>query len=296
MLDMDALFLGGGMANIEELRPVGHQRVMDLVEIAGVDVSDWANFKGGKDNAAANPKYCYEWSFVARDKIILNLWYASMQEHNGLIFQKLNQREVAIRYERLPKRSAWARRARNMDRAILTAFRNKLPVRVIICDGEMRDIENDESEPSKVEHRMLDPIPWAVTAYDWESGECTISRGVPVGGDFVDQFDIDLASEGPPEKRTVSGETFVRCAEVRRRVLSRANGRCEFCSQPGFAMSGGRVFLETHHIFPLAEGGLDNEGNVVALCPNHHREAHFGVKAQEMRELLIRISTSNFKT
>jgi hypothetical protein len=38
---------------------------MDLVAAAGIDVSDWANFEGGQQKAASNPKYCYDWAFVA---------------------------------------------------------------------------------------------------------------------------------------------------------------------------------------------------------------------------------------
>jgi 5-methylcytosine-specific restriction protein A len=275
------------MATIEELRPLERQRVMDLVEMAGVDVSDWANFKGGKAKAAANPKYCYEWSFVDPGKVVvLNLWHASMKERDGVIFQELNQREVALRYERPPGKPAWALRARRSDLAIQTAFREKLPVRVVICDGKMRDIENDDSEASKVESRMLDPIPWAVTAYDRTTGACIVTRGA-IAEPFVDQFDVDSESAEHPERRTVFGEAFVRSAEVRRRVLLRANGVCEFCSQPGFKMPDGRVFLETHHVVPLAAGGLDIAANVVALCPNHHREAHYGVTAPEMLKQLI---------
>jgi len=45
---------------VEDLKPKERLRVMDLVSEAGIDVSDWANFKGGEGKAASNPKYCYE--------------------------------------------------------------------------------------------------------------------------------------------------------------------------------------------------------------------------------------------
>ena len=50
-------------------------------------------------------------------------------------------------------------------------------------------------------------------------------------------------------------------------------------------MGDGRVYLETHHIVPLAENGRDTEQNVIALCPNEHREAHSGAKKIELRQL-----------
>lgn len=49
--------------NLEFLKPKERLRVMDLVESVGIDVTDWANFKGGIERAASNPKYCYEWSY-----------------------------------------------------------------------------------------------------------------------------------------------------------------------------------------------------------------------------------------
>lgn len=53
------------------------------------------------------------------------------------------------------------------------------------------------------------------------------------------------------------------------------------------------MFLETHHIIPLSKGGADTIYNVAAICPNHHREAHYGQNADVIRDkLLKRISDS----
>jgi 5-methylcytosine-specific restriction protein A len=49
------------MSELSEIAPTALQRIIDLVSAAGVDVSDWGNFKGGIAKAASNPKYCYEW-------------------------------------------------------------------------------------------------------------------------------------------------------------------------------------------------------------------------------------------
>lgn len=108
---------------------------------------------------------------------------------------------------------------------------------------------------------------------------------------YVDQFSISAELAGQPVKRTVQAEAFLRNPEVRKQALRRAAGKCEWCRQPGFPMANGAIFLETHHVVPLAEGGGDNERNVVALCANHHREAHYGAKSSHMRnELLTRSS------
>jgi len=59
------------MSELSEIRPKDQHRVMDLVKAAGVDVSDWGNFKGGEKKAACNPKFCYEWSFVEPQKVVV---------------------------------------------------------------------------------------------------------------------------------------------------------------------------------------------------------------------------------
>ncbi|BDN87800.1 hypothetical protein [Aeromonas caviae] len=80
---------------VEDLKPKERLRVMDLVSEAGIDVSDWANFKGGEGKAASNPKYCYEWSYENTNKsiIVLNLWYEDIKSvipHLILLFSVLD--------------------------------------------------------------------------------------------------------------------------------------------------------------------------------------------------------------
>jgi len=36
-------------------------------------------------------------------------------------------------------------------------------------------------------------------------------------------------------------------------------------------------YLEVHHKIQLAEGGEDSIENAIAVCPNCHRELHFGI-------------------
>lgn len=52
-------------------------------------------------------------------------------------------------------------------------------------------------------------------------------------------------------------------------------------------MSGGAIYLETHHVVPLSEGGTDLVTNVAALCPNDHKRAHFGSDANFIRAALL---------
>jgi len=49
----------------------------------------------------------------------------------------------------------------------------------------------------------------------------------------------------------------------------------------------GKRYLETHHIIALAAEGADRVTNVIGLCPNDHREAHFGERRQTLEEQMI---------
>lgn len=84
---------------------------------------------------------------------------------------------------------------------------------------------------------------------------------------------------------------FIRDPAVRRRVLRRAAGHCELCGQVGFRMESGALYLETHHVVPLCEGGGDQDANVVALCAHDHRRAHFAEDRASLRDQLLRYLT-----
>ncbi|HEV7586731.1 MAG TPA: HNH endonuclease [Longimicrobium sp.] len=81
-----------------------------------------------------------------------------------------------------------------------------------------------------------------------------------------------------PLKLKVITEVYLRNADVVAEVLHRATGACERCRQPApfIRKRDGTPYLEVHHIQTLAEGGEDTVENAIALCPNCHRELHYG--------------------
>lgn len=277
---------------LKTIEPITHHRVMDLVQEAGVNVDDWVNFKKGpnKARAASNPKYCYEWAFVEAAKVVvLNLWFDSMQTNDGVVRQSINPRRFGDEVGR-SKSATWAKRAMRMDLAIQKAYREKLPIRVIVCQGDMRTAEEPDAEPSHVYKRLLDPEPWVISSYDFSNGECLITRGAEPDR-YADQFD-EFGGSAAVVQRDASGKVYVRDPAVRAQALQRAKGRCEFCGVDGFLKYDGKVYLETHHVVPLSEGGPDDVRNVIALCPNHHREAHFSSKRALLRSDLQKIVLS----
>src|SRR5260221_6522421 len=152
---------------MDELKPSGKPRVYDLLREAGLDVSDWKNYRG--KHPASNPKYCYNWAFEGQDQVVLCLWYGHMQQRSNVVFQEHNYRAAIV--EQRHWTSTQRKRAQQMDHAFQLAKDKGLPVRVIVVDG--RTIKNATSH---VERRLLDTVPWFVAAYD-NKGNCRLQRG-----------------------------------------------------------------------------------------------------------------------
>jgi 5-methylcytosine-specific restriction enzyme A len=173
---------------LEKLRPSAKPRMMDLVQQAGIDVAPWAFRADGKPvkAPAANPAYCYEWCFANNDCVVLSLWFELMSLENGRVVQRVNMRDLRRRVERAKHldagtRTANVRRAVAVDSAVQRAFRQKLPARVIVCDGDRRDMDDvARRDPSKVERRLLDDSPWRVIEYDDARGDTVIVRDQPL--------------------------------------------------------------------------------------------------------------------
>jgi 5-methylcytosine-specific restriction protein A len=81
-----------------------------------------------------------------------------------------------------------------------------------------------------------------------------------------------------PEKYRATTTVFKRNPDVIAEVLCRANGICEACAAmaPFNRQSDETPYLEVHHKIPLSKDGPDTVENAVALCPNCHRQEHFG--------------------
>jgi 5-methylcytosine-specific restriction protein A len=81
-----------------------------------------------------------------------------------------------------------------------------------------------------------------------------------------------------PKEITVVSKSYRRNPDVVAEVLFRAKGICERChiDAPFNKAKDGSPYLEVHHKIQLAKGGEDSIENAVALCPNCHRELHFG--------------------
>lgn len=113
----------------------------------------------------------------------------------------------------------------------------------------------------------------------------SLAEGRPgPGQDAVNDIGTD-----EPVADQVTGIRYRRDPQVRQVVEARSRGRCEYCDGLGFKRPDGSHYVETHHIIALAHEGPDRVHNVIALCPGHHREAHFGADRNSLERSFIEI-------
>lgn len=112
---------------------------------------------------------------------------------------------------------------------------------------------------------------------------------------FSAEFDatVEKLKKSPPKspppgnQKPVSSQSsvtqFTRDPAVVSWVLAEAGGSCECCGNPApFNREDGSPYLEVHHVLRLADGGEDTIKNAAALCPNCHRELHYGAEKREL--------------
>jgi hypothetical protein len=83
---------------------------------------------------------------------------------------------------------------------------------------------------------------------------------------------------GPAAKKMAATTVYYRDEDVAAYTLVRAGWRCESpgCAITPFLGADGRPYCEVHHLDQLAHGGNDAIENTACLCPQHHREIHYG--------------------
>jgi len=96
-----------------------------------------------------------------------------------------------------------------------------------------------------------------------------------------------LASASVKEKSELA---YYRSQAIKLYVVARSKGICEGCACKAPFQTKNGPFLECHHVFRLADGGPDHPENVVGLCPNCHRRAHYSQDAISFNDRLKKIA------
>jgi hypothetical protein len=277
------------MSVLDDLYPATCTLVIDVLKEAGVDTGDWT--------ANDDPSRRNNWSFGKDgEPQVLFIWHDELYMDGDMVCYKANMQEHAIALERTntPTTRSQAKRARQFHSRVTKAYFQKLPLRVALVDGTVGD-----DGVAKVRTRVLDATNWYAHQRDIETASVVLVRGVELSSDFDPSSvfsksyaksieDTNQADEPEPPRHLASGTaTFARDSEVVRSAKQRANGYCEYCGEKGFQTATAGFYLEGHHVIPLGCEGPDEVWNVVAICPNDHRQAHFGIHAVAMRDELV---------
>lgn len=265
------------MTTLADLKPTTKQTVTQITQKLGI----------------AMPSQ-YDWSFSnsATNTHLINIWHTDMIEENGEIYFIDDSMEWADR-NRASAVTVQLNRASAVTSLILTTYYTKQPVHVAILTGVRKQI--NVRDTSEAHQRELDDVLW-YPHHREADGRIRVVRGKPQAPDFDPQAELNfqipakpLPIPEPPTKVERKGTaTFERDSEVVKVAKRRAvDGCCELCGKEGFRTTGGEFYLEGHHVIPLNCGGLDDERNVVAICPDDHCRAHYGEDRHVLRDRMI---------
>lgn len=116
----------------------------------------------------------------------------------------------------------------------------------------------------------------------------------------ISSLDVELAVASDAEYKPVAkpnkidGSTskFKRNEMLAKNTLIRAKFKCEIdTNHISFETKNGKQYMEAHHLIPLSkqdefEYSLDVDANIVCLCPNCHKNLHYGKDVKSLVNLL----------
>lgn len=82
-------------------------------------------------------------------------------------------------------------------------------------------------------------------------------------------------SNNTPDALIGLSKYYERDKELSKLIKTLRGSKCQICGF-SFKTINNEDFTECHHLSHLANGGLDVSRNILVLCPNHHRQFHYG--------------------
>ena len=215
-----------------------------------------------------------KWSREELKAAVIAYFEMLNKSRNANIKVKLNKaqyyRELAERFGRTPK--AFERRMSNISSVLHLQGREWLEGLKPLSNVGSNVAKEIEEIIAELEQRDVDPRVEFESKYREALKKKVLVK--PTG-------DIK------PKRYKSTIWEYYRRPEVKAWVIQQAKDHCELCDQHApFQTDGNLWFLEVHHLRRLADGGSDRIENTVALCPNCHREMHYGVNRDEKLEIL----------
>ena len=224
-----------------------------------------------------------------------NSWCAVSQEWRRAVFsvwadELLDGRYVLLEHGDAPYKSLPG--GKEMRRVINDVMQHGYEALGVVCEAK------DPSATPRVRKRFIEDRLLVLRLTDEEDGLVAYSVGevltenakhsrspaVRAVSSAIDDLDSSPGGAEFPARSTRHVQGYLRDAAVRRFVIERANGKCEYCGMADFLLPNGTPYLEAHHIIDLARQGPDTPRNVIALCASHHREAHYGANADGLEQ------------
>jgi predicted HNH restriction endonuclease len=156
------------------------------------------------------------------------------------------------------------------------------------------------SKRSRVTARALDPVPWAITEYNFQTGAVTLARGVqPLVLQISDYEEPDvLGFEGALRQLFINHRRREwQLREKKIHLAKAANGGRLVCEVPGCGFDFvdrygeiGEGYAQVHHLIPLheapSEGLAVSLGDLAIVCANCHVMIHRGGKCRPLEEII----------
>lgn len=279
---------------LARLKPSTKPNVIDLHRLAGLDVSDWAHFRGRSE--ASNPK-SYNWSFEQPGELLaVCIWHPEIEIDNETIKCRLKPRRptgLAPQSER-----NWKRRSDNLLEAVRQAYEQELQVRAIIVDGERFD-RTINPKASRVKARLLDDVAWAITQYDYATRECVLVRGATPAAASPSSVDIELSAfEGTKRRAFIlhrHREARLRREKIRQALTANGNRlicevpNCEFDFNAKYGALG-EGYIQVHHREMLSAspdaGRQVTLADLAIVCANCHAMIHRDGACRDLHALI----------
>lgn len=121
------------------------------------------------------------------------------------------------------------------------------------------------------------PSQFEIQFSSFESDDASSINFESVGDQILKRIqEIDKENSiNPPKNISVLAKTYERDKILSKLIKSHRGSFCQICGF-SFKTKNNEDYSECHHLEHLAKNGLDVSKNMLVLCPNHHRQAHYG--------------------
>jgi len=146
-----------------------------------------------------------------------------------------------------------------------------------------------QDERTEAAHEVSDALwnwPGVIDLATLPASDAPVEVALDDTWDDVHANDYSQFGSDGAKRRIVLRSSVKRDAKVRKAVIHRSKGCCERLDcGVGRDFSG---FLDVHHILGVEKS--DRVWNCVALCPNCHRESHFGPDFESINAALLQFA------